>query len=317
MIAKLSWTNPVPDVFRGGAVAIGNFDGVHRGHICLLHHLREAATRVPGPAVAVTLDPHPLQLLRPEQFMPVLTTCQDRTALLQQQGADHVLVLHTAADLLQLSPVDFFEQVIRKRLDARALVEGPNFGFGHNREGDIPLLRKLCNDTGLSVQIVSPMLSDGRPVSSSRVRTALENGNVREATSLMGRAYRLRGRVGTGEGRGASLGFPTANLVDTETVVPGDGVYATRVYHDGKLWPGAVNIGPNPTFGQNAHKVEVHLIGFQGSLVGRSLSVEFVARLRDTRRFSSPQALVEQLHADVEEARRLAGEARESSCPQT
>ncbi|MGH7224367.1 MAG: riboflavin kinase, partial [Gemmataceae bacterium] len=198
-------------------------------------------------------------------------------------------------------------EVIQKRLQTRALVEGSNFGFGRGREGDVTTLAKLCESTGIRLSVVPPVILDGIEVSSSRVRAALTIGNVREAASLLGHFYRLHGLVGVGQRRGQQLGFPTANLEQLRTLVPGDGVYAVRVAHEGTMWPSAANVGPNPTFGEDAHKVEVHLIGFQGDLYGRPLAIDFIERLRDTRPFKGVAELREQLRRDIEQARRIAG----------
>lgn len=307
-IYPLHWDEIPPAQCREGAVAIGNFDGVHRGHLALLAELRRRAGIVGGPAVAFTFDPHPLQLLRPAQFQPVLTTVSDRAALLLAHGADHVLIVRTTWELLHLTAEEFFEQVVRAQLGARALVEGVNFGFGRNRSGNVDTLRVLCGRAGIDLAIVPPFTTpDGVPVSSSRVRTALVHGNVRAAADLLNRPYRLRGTVGTGQRRGQTLGFPTANLGRVETLIPGDGVYAVRVPYQGTRWPGAANIGPNPTFGEQARKIEVHLIGFQGELYGELLEVDFLERLRDTRPFANVGQLVEQLRADIEQARQVAG----------
>jgi riboflavin kinase/FMN adenylyltransferase len=308
-VYTLAWNEMPPGSCRGGALAIGNFAGVHRGHLALLAELRRQAVAVGGPAVAVTFDPHPLQLLRPEQFQPLLTTVADRAALLEANGADQVVILRTTPDLLQLSAEEFFSRVVRAQLAARAMVEGVNFGFGHNREGDVEMLRRLCAAAGLLLAVVPPLTANGVTISSSRVRDALVRGDAREAAALLGRPYRLRGTVGTGQRRGQQLGFPTANLELAETLVPGDGVYAVRVHHQGTVWPGAANIGPNPTFGEQARKVEVHLIGFQGDLYGQVLAADFIERLRDTRPFDGVAQLVEQLRLDVERARQIAGPA--------
>lgn len=302
----LSWDELPPAACRGGTVAVGNFDGVHRGHARLLADLRRQAQAVGGPTVALTFEPHPLQLLRPESFLPVLTPFAERTAQLQAQGADQVVVLRTEPTLLRLRAAEFFEEVLRRRLEARALVEGSNFGFGCNREGNIEVLARLCQDAGLRLTVVPPLLKDGVPVSSSRVRTCLLCGDVGEAAGLLGRPYRLHGVVGTGQRRGQTLGFPTANLERIESVIPGDGVYAARAWLNGHSWPAAVNVGPNPTFGEKARKVEIHLIGFQGDLYGQALAVDFLDRLRDTRPFAGPADLVEQLRRDIEAAWRSA-----------
>jgi riboflavin kinase/FMN adenylyltransferase len=258
--------------------------------------------------VAVTFDPHPIALLAPERLRPLLTTPPDRAELLQQAGADHVLILRTTPNLLQLEARDFLDRVLGELLAARAVVEGFNFRFGRGRAGSTELLADWCRGRGLPLVVVPPFRLDGEVVSSSRVRAALEAGDVAAATRLLGRPYRLRGVVGEGARRGRALGFPTANLVRPATLVPGDGVYAVQVWpEDGAAWPGAANVGPNPTFGESARKVEAHLIGYEGSLYGRLLAVDFVARLRDTRPFAGPADLAAQLRVDVETARRLVG----------
>jgi riboflavin kinase/FMN adenylyltransferase len=303
------WDDELDDCLRGGAVTIGNFDGLHRGHASLIAELRTQAQKLPGPAVVVSFDPHPRILLRPTEVVPVLSTLDDRARLLHEFGADHVLILHTTSDLLALDAADFFRQVVQQRLAARAMVEGPNFGFGRKREGNIDTLARLCQSAHIGLTVVPPLMVAGEPVSSSRVRAALAEGDVAAATGLLGRPYRLHGIVGTGQRRGQSLGFPTANLERIPTVVPGDGVYAVRVLleNDSRQWAGAANIGPNPTFGEQARKVEVHLIGFTGDLRDAGLTVDFVARLRATRRFASPADLIEQLRRDVEQARKFVG----------
>lgn len=303
----VSWNEPLPPSVRDGAVSIGNFDGVHRGHVALVAELRRQAGAAKGPAVAVTFDPPPLRLLRPELYHPALTTIADRAGQLEANGADHVLVLRTTSELLQLTADQFFNDVVRGGLAARAMVEGPNFGFGHNREGDVNRLAEMCRHDGLNLAIVPPLEWNGVIVSSSRVRTALLRGDVREAADMLGRPYHLRGTVGTGQRRGHTLGFPTANLERVHTLIPGDGVYAVRVPYRQTIWPGAANVGPNPTFGEQVRKIEVHLIGFDGNLVGQELAVDFVERLRDTRPFAGVGQLVEQLKLDVARASACAG----------
>src|SRR5262249_3176995 len=177
-------------------------------------------------AVVVTFDPHPLRLLRPEQPLMLLTTPPDRDDLLHRLGADHVLILNTTHELLGLSAADFFERVLRRSLGARAVVEGPACRSGRGREGDVPLLRRLCAAAGVELAIVPPVMIGGAEVSSGRVRAALSGGDVRAAAALLGRPYLLRGVVGTGRRVGRTIGFPTANLEGTTTLIPGDGVYA-------------------------------------------------------------------------------------------
>jgi riboflavin kinase/FMN adenylyltransferase len=309
-VYTLDWNAMPPGDCRRGAVSIGNFDGVHRGHAALLGELRRQADALGGPAVALTFEPHPIELLRPELAPPRLTTTEERSQLLLRLGANRVLVLRATHELLALRAKEFFAEMVQKRLQARALVEGSNFGFGRGREGDVGTLAELCELAGIGLTVVPPVLLDGNELSSSRVRAALTTGDVREAASLLGRPYRLNGMVGTGQRRGQKLGFPTANLEQVRTLIPGEGVYAVRVPHEGKRWPGAANVGPNPTFGENARKVEIHLIGFQGDLYGKPLAVDFLERLRDTLPFKNVTELVEQLRCDIDQARHIADEGR-------
>jgi riboflavin kinase/FMN adenylyltransferase len=312
-VLELHWNEEPPAAFQNGAVAIGNFDGVHLGHQALLAELRRQAGLIDGPAVAVTFDPHPMRILKPESYQPALSTMAERTRWMQHYGADHVVVLVTNKDLLSLSPEEFFNLVIEERLAARTLVEGFNFRFGRDRLGTIESLGKLCRHSGRALIVVRPIECDGANVASSRVRRALLDGDVRLASELLGRPYRLQGTVVAGQGRGRSLGFPTANLGSIETLLPADGVYAVRVEHAGFRGPGAANIGPNPTFGETARKVEVHLIGYSGDLMDQLLVVEFIERLRDTRAFNGPEELKKQLQVDIARAKEISGGGQMSS----
>ena len=230
-----------------------------------------------------------------------------RAELLQHCGADEVVVLPTSPAFLQLSATEFFEQVVRERLAARVVVEGYNFRFGRNREGTNDTLRELCAAADIGFVMVAPYTLDGQPVSSSRVRDALVRGQVDGAALLLGRPYHLSGTVIKGQRRGQTLGFPTANLEHIATLIPADGVYAVHAHHAAARYAGAANVGPNLTFGEQARKVEVHLIGYAGGdLYGQSLRIDFLERLRDTRRFGSAAELTQQLHSDVSAAARIA-----------
>jgi riboflavin kinase / FMN adenylyltransferase len=293
---------PPPEV-RGGVVAVGNFDGVHRGHASLIAAARETGR---SPVVAATFDPHPLVLLAPEKYQPPLTTVAERARLLHAVGADHVAILQTTPELLALSPQAFFGAILRESLAARGVVEGFNFRFGKDRAGSNDTLRTLCAAAGVEFREVPAFTRDGRPVSSSRVRDALLSGDVAAAAELFARPYRVSGIVGTGARRGRALGFPTANLEGIETIVPAEGVYAVSVTADaGRVFAGAAHIGPNATFGEDARTVEVHLLDFAGDLYGQELAVDFLARLRGTQKFAGVDALVEQMRRDVAEARRI------------
>lgn len=304
---SLDWCAFAPPEVAGGAVTIGNFDGVHLGHQALIATARKHADSLGGPAVAITFDPPPHQVLHPDtrQLRPPLTTLPDRAELLQKAGADHVVILQTSPSLLALSPEAFFEDVVARQLAAKAVIEGYDFRFGRARIGTNQTLRTLCAAAGLGFVEVPQVLHKGEPVSSSRLRAAIVSGDVARATELLGRTYRITGTVVTGAKRGRTIGFPTANLGDVATVLPGNGVYAVRAGVDGTMWPAAANVGPNPTFGEDARKVEVHLIGFSGDIYGKRMAVGFVGRLRDTYPFAGVNELIEQLKQDVEHARRV------------
>ena len=305
-MVPLEWSAYPPASCTRGAVTVGNFDAVHRGHQALVAAARRQAERVHGPAVVVTFDPPPHLVLHPEAAPRApITTLADRAELLQKAGADHVVVMRTSPALLALSPEAFFEDVLARQLGAKAIVEGYDFRFGRGRTGTNATLRELCTAAGLVFEEVSPVLYRGEPVSSSRVRSAIVGGDVARAAELLARPYRTSGTVVTGAKRGRTIGFPTANLAEVPTVLPGNGVYAVRAGMDGQTWPGAANVGPNPTFGEDARKVEVHLIDFAGELYGKTMAVDFIARIRDTRPFACVQELAEQLKKDIEAAREV------------
>jgi riboflavin kinase/FMN adenylyltransferase len=294
------------DSLRGGAVAIGNFDGVHLGHARIIERLVAMAGRVGGSAVVFTFDPHPVRLLRPELAPPPLTWTDRKAELVSALGVDAMIAYPTDMQLLQLSPRDFFDRIVREQLDAKAVVEGPNFFFGHDRAGTIDVLLGLADEAGIAIEVVPQLEIDGEIVSSSRVRRLLANGQVDAARRMLTQPYRLRGMVTHGASRGASIGFPTANLEAIDTLLPAEGVYAGRGYEGDRSWPAAINIGANPTFGEEIKKVEIHLIGCDEPMYGRPLEVDFLRRLRDIRPFDTVDALQAQLACDVEAARDIA-----------
>jgi riboflavin kinase/FMN adenylyltransferase len=302
----------LPEQFRRAAVSIGNFDGVHWGHARIVERLTAWARRAGTSSVILTFDPHPDRILRPEQAPAPLGWSDRKAWLLSELGADAVVVYPTDQALLQLAPQEFFDRVVRGRLAAQALVEGPNFFFGRHRGGDIGLLRELCGAAGVSLEVVEPVEIDGEPVSSSRIRSAVAAGRVEQAARMLARSYRIRGTVVHGAGRGATLGYPTANLARIETLLPSEGIYAGRAWVGDASWPAAVNIGPNPTFGEAAMKVELYLVGYQGCLYDQAVEVDFLARLRDIKRFGSADRLVLQMDRDVAAVRQIVAEEAES-----
>lgn len=284
---------------QGGAISIGNFDGVHRGHAVLLKQLRQLADEVGGPAVVLTFDPHPVSLLRPDLAPVRLTWIERRVELLQRMGVDRVIACQPTMELLGLSAEAFFQQVIRDQLHCQAMAEGPNFYFGKDRQGDVQLLGQLCQRADIPLRIVTPLDNQGEMVSSTMIRAAISAGEIHAANAMLTAPYRVCGVVASGARRGAGLGFPTANLHDLAVLAPGPGVYSGQTWVDETPYRAAIHIGPNPTFDEGQCKIEVHLLDFSGDLYGKRLEVQFNRRVRGIVKFASVDDLRKQLQRDV------------------
>ncbi len=317
LVLTLDDFQPVPSPYQGAYLAVGNFDGVHRGHLHLLARLKANADAAGAPSIALTFDPSPAAVLRPDAAPPSLTWPERRFALIRATGVSEVAVFRTGRWLLGLTARAFFDRVIREQFRARGMVEGPTFGFGRDRGGDAAVLATWCAAAALDFEVAEPIDIGGRIVSSSRVRRLIAEGDVREATKLLGRPHRLRGTVVRGAGRGRGIGTPTANLSGVDVLVPADGVYAGLARTDSTETPvaAAVHIGPNVTFGATARTVEAHLIDFEGDLYGQSVELDFLERIRPTAKFESVAALIEQMRRDVDQARMIAHAASLPSRP--
>jgi riboflavin kinase/FMN adenylyltransferase len=296
---------PLPSACRHAALSIGNFDGVHKGHAALLRRLHRLKTLLNCPGIVATFDPPPLRLLRPEMPLDVLTTLEEKIALLNRFSLDRVLVFRTTPELLSLTADAFWRELLIERLQIRGLVEGTNFFFGKKREGSVELLRQWSKEEGVELEIVHDVFRRGQKISSTLIRDLLKEGQVAQARRALGRPYFLTGRVILGDQRGRQLGFPTANLTEIPTLIPGVGVYAATARVGETHYAAAINIGPNPTFGVQSHKVEAHLLDFNGDLYGTSIRLEFYARLRSTQPFASVAGLKEQLALDIAQTRQL------------
>ena len=319
MNSKLDSNAIFPPAAQGGAVTIGNFDGVHRGHQAIIQQVRKLADQVSGPAVVFTFDPPPSRLLRPDFAPPSLTGIERRTELLRKLGIDFVIVYPTSMQLLDLEPEQFFENVVVRSLRAKAIAEGENFRFGKQRRGDIPLLMKLCDESGLQFSLLEPQQDQGEWISSTRIRTLIEAGDIAGANRLLIEPYRISGIVGHGAQRGRTLGFPTANLEGIPVLCPPSGVYAGRITDciDNKEnaitlmspvgMPVAINIGPNPTFEESRMKVEAHIIGYNGDLYDVEIEMELLKKLRNVQKFESKEQMLSQLTVDIERAESLSG----------
>jgi riboflavin kinase/FMN adenylyltransferase len=288
-----------PAAYRGGWLSIGNFDGVHRGHQAILGELVRGAREHHCPAVVLTFDPHPITLLS-GRAPPALTAPSRKAELIAKCGVDCLIVYPTTHELLALTAEEFFESFVRREMQARGMVEGPNFYFGKDRRGDVTLLGRLCGAAGLALSVVPPMLHGGTTVSSSVIRRAIAEGRIADAVEMLGHPFQIEGIVAEGARRGRQIGFPTANLAGVATLLPPDGVYAGTSLVDGVRYPAAVHLGPNPTFGEGERKLEAHLVGYRGDLYGRSLQVDLLDRVRGTQKFAGVEELTSQLRRDVE-----------------
>ncbi|NJD18084.1 MAG: bifunctional riboflavin kinase/FAD synthetase [Gemmatimonadetes bacterium] len=290
---------------RGTVRTVGTLDGVHRGHWEVLQEIRRRAEATGRRSVLVTFDPHPLRIVRPEHAPPLLTTPVEKKEILAESGLDWAVFISFTETLSRYSPRKFVEEILVGRLGVDELGIGYDHGFGRGRSGDADTLRAIGGELGFAVDVVPPVVSDAEPVSSSRIRSAVAEGRMEEARACLGRPYSVRGVVVRGDGRGRSLGFPTANLKveHAEKLIPPAGIYAVRGATRGGAHAGALHLGPRPTFQGSPPTMELHLLDFADDLYGEELRVDFVQRLRDVRPFESVAALVAQMRQDVDAAR--------------
>jgi riboflavin kinase/FMN adenylyltransferase len=295
------------DLRQDTVLTIGAFDGVHRGHQALIEAVIERARATGRLAAVITFHPHPAVVLAPERAPRSLTTPGDKVALLEGLGVDLVVLLPFDREVAATSARDFVEMIAR-HLRLRELWVGNDFALGRNREGNVPRLRELGRDLGYEVHVVEPVVDGSESISSSRIRALLQEGRVAEAAQLLGRYHSLSGEVVVGAQRGRILGFPTANLeVRPERAVPADGVYAVYASLGRERYPAVANVGVRPSFDNGQRTVEIHILDFDGEIYGCDLVVEFVARLRDERRFEDIDDLVSQIERDSQSAREILG----------
>ena len=291
---------------RGGVISIGNFDGVHLGHRKLLEVAASVKAKSARRATTViTFEPHPLTVLRPQAVPPRLTPPELKHRLLQDLGVDYLVELAPTRELLNLTAAAFWKHLLDEAKPSH-IVEGTTFTFGKDRGGTVSTLRQWAAEASMELHVIDPVqivLTDMLlvSVSSSITRWLLLNGRVRDAAICGGHPYMLIGKVVHGMQRGRDLGAPTANLEVTEQLVPADGVYAGRCEIEGHTYPAAISIGTNPTFGDNPRTIEPHLVGFNGDLYGRTLSLEITDWLRDQETYPTTELLVAQIQRDVTE----------------
>ena len=284
-------------------VALGAFDGIHLGHRAILGTAVERGRARGARVVACTFDRHPMEVLNPPRAPLALTTLDEQLILIAETGVDLTLVLAFTPELAEVEPEAFTKDVIVGRLHAQEVVVGYNHTFGRGARGNAALLGEIGEPLGLRTHVVPPLLGDGVPVSSSQIRTELREGDVVRAARSLGRPYSIAGTVTHGDGRGRTIGFPTANLAPERPLLVPTGVYACRAEVDGEPHRAVVNVGVRPTFGDNALAIEAHLMDVAADLYGRSLRLGFIARLRGERKFSGIDELKAQIARDVEAAR--------------
>jgi riboflavin kinase/FMN adenylyltransferase len=289
-------------------LTIGVFDGIHLGHQRLLTHLRDEARKKNWLSSVVTFKSHPKAVLSPENKLLWLSDMETRISLIRNLGIDVIVVLPFTSELARLT-AQRFVQLLKEYLKMRGLVVGPDFALGRDREGDAEKLRLLGQEMGFSVEVIPPVVVDDQVVSSSAIRQALTQGDMKKAEKLFGRLFSLNSRVVGGDRRGRTLGFPTANLeLKPEQALPSDGVYATIAHVGRELMPSATSIGVRPTFGGGKRLVETYIIGYEGELLGQGLTLDLVDKLRDEKRFDTVEELKSQMGRDVEQAKQILSE---------
>lgn len=290
-------TNPV--------VTLGNFDGVHLGHQQIFKRVEEEASKILGEGVVVTFEPHPLKVLAPEKFLPLLTPFRKKMMLIKESGIEIVLCIEFSLTFSEISPAEFIETILVEKVKVKKVIIGYNYHFGKGQKGDSQTLKDAGKFFDFEVEVVEPLRVGSSIVSSSKIRALIQRGEVEEASKLLGRNYPIIGKVVEGAKRGQTLGFPTANLEVSDELYPKTGVYAVEVVWQQRRFNGLANIGSNPTFStqigrrEERFSLEVHILDFNKKIYGNEIEVHFKKRIRDEVRFESPSLLIEQIKKDI------------------
>ena len=303
---RLTSDAPVPEALRGAVIALGNFDGFHRGHQAVVAHARAIAQAEARPLIVATFSPHPSRIFHPDTPFFRLTTLDQRERLFAAAGADAILVFTFDRAMAAVSADDFITDWLVARFGAAVVVTGQDFTFGSGRSGDIALLRTRGVQLGLRAEAVGAVSDAEGPISSSRIRDALQNGDCETATRLMTRPFAIEGVVEHGDKLGRSIGYPTANIPFDRYLRPRFGIYAVRGHMpDGRVVGGAANLGIRPTFDPPKELFEPHFFDFSGDLYGHTIEVDLIHYIRPEAKFDSLDALVAQIEADCAEAKRV------------
>jgi riboflavin kinase/FMN adenylyltransferase len=301
--------NTLP-VFKNAVITIGTFDGVHHGHKAILQQLVNHAKETGGESILLTFEPHPRKLLFPEQSLKLLTPLADKIEQVEREGVEHIVVVPFTKEFADLSSEAYIEDFLVKRFHPESIIIGYDHRFGHDRKGDIHMLKASADKLGYKVFEISAQLIDEAAVSSTKIRKALQEGHVADAAKMLNRNYSIKGKVVKGAQIGRTIGFPTANIapLSEDQIIPANGVYAVKVIIDDLAHNAMLNIGIRPTVSKDLQlHIEAHILNFSDDIYGKTVTIEFIARLRDEQKFPSLDALKEQLQKDKEQTLTLLG----------
>jgi len=301
--------------YKNAVVTIGNFDGVHKGHQAMIAKVKEKAAEINGTSVVLTFEPHPARVLSTQATTPLITVYKQKKGLIKKTGVDVLICINFTREFASLKADAFVKDILVNRIGAKTIIIGKDYAFGKNREGDVSFLKAYGSEMGFEVIVLDWIFGDNRKedaeseqqrISSTAIRELVSNGHLRAAAELLGRHYQVRGEVVSGRGRGgASLGFPTANIVLSDELCPANGVYAVLVEYDSQEYKGVANIGYSPTFGDHIFTVEVHMLNFSEQINGKNIKVNFVQRIRDEQKFAGVDELRSQIEKDIERAEEI------------
>jgi riboflavin kinase/FMN adenylyltransferase len=289
---------------KNPVITIGNFDGVHKGHLVLFDTVKDRAKGINGESAVITFDPHPIKVMKPGNGPTLITSTKQKLELIEKSGVDVIFCLPFTRQFASIPARDFVQDILVDKIGIREVVVGYDYAFGYKREGGIKLLQEMGDTIGFKVHVVEPIQLNSTLVSSTSVRKFIQDGDLQEAKRFLGRDYQIMGTVISGKNRGGRLlGFPTANLKLIDELIPKRGVYAVTVDVDDETYYGVSNIGYNPTFGDNALSLETHILDFSGDLLEKTISINFIEHLRDEKTFRSVQELSDQIAKDIQRAR--------------
>ena len=288
---KKPFVNPV--------ITLGNFDGVHLGHQRIFEKLKDEARKIHGEAVVITFEPHPVKVLSPEYFLPLLTSFRKKMMLVEKSGIERVLCIEFSLAFAEISPSEFVRDILVKKVNVKKIIVGYNYHFGKGKSGDVEFLKNICKFFNIGVEVMEALIINHTIVSSSKIRELIRGGEVEKALKLLGRDYLIMGRVVEGSKRGHTLGFPTANLEISDELYPKAGVYAVEVIWENQPFKGLANVGFNPTFDTKAFSLEVYILNFDQEIYGEEIQINFKKRIRDEIRFDSPAHLIDQIRKDI------------------